>query len=216
VSLKICRRNREGFRGEPSENSVGSQGKDQKLNGHRKGCITHWKVYEKKGLKTRAVGFLPSKVDPEKQKTFLVDVLFPAIQAAKSGIIELFFLDASHFVQGGVPSRVWSKVRMWVKTGSGRKRFNVLGSLNFVTKCVETIANETYITSTEVVEMLEKLAVKYSGKIIKIVLDNARYQRCELVITKARELGIELLFLPTYSPNLNLIERVWKFVKTRV
>ena len=46
-----------------------------------------------------------------------------------------------------------------------------------------------------------------------MVMDNARYQRCEKVINLAVELNIELLFLPTYSPNLNLIERLWKFVK---
>ena len=140
----------------------------------------------------------------------------PAIQTAKSGTIELFFMDAAHFVQGGVPSRVWSKVRMWVKTGSGRKRFNVLGALNFVSKKMEIVSNDAYITSVSVVEMLEKLAKNYTGKIIKIVLDNARYQKCELVINKAKELNIELLYLPTYSPNLNLIERVWKFVKSEV
>ena len=33
------------------------------------------------------------------------------------------------------------------------------------------------------------------------------------VASLAKELGIELLYLPSYSPNLNLIERVWKFVK---
>ena len=46
-----------------------------------------------------------------------------------------------------------------------------------------------------------------------VILDNARYQRCALVQTVAQTLGIELLYLPTYSPNLNLIERFWKFVK---
>ena len=49
-----------------------------------------------------------------------------------------------------------------------------------------------------------------------VVLDNARYQKCALVTDKAAELGIQLIFLPTYSPNLNLIERVWKFVKAEV
>ena len=48
---------------------------------------------------------------------------------------------------------------------------------------------------------------------ITVVLDNARYQRCQLVQTLAQSLSIELLFLPPYSPNLNLIERFWKFVK---
>jgi transposase len=48
---------------------------------------------------------------------------------------------------------------------------------------------------------------------ITLVLDNARYQRCALVQDLAATLQIELLFLPPYSPNLNLIERLWKFVK---
>lgn len=48
---------------------------------------------------------------------------------------------------------------------------------------------------------------------ITLVLDNARYQRCDLVQTLARSLRIELLYLPSYSPNLNLIERLWRFVK---
>ena len=60
--------------------------------------------------------------------------------------------------------------------------------------------------------MMVKLSEMF-GKPIKIVLDNARYQRCNLVIVRAVELGVELIFLPTYSPNLNLIERVWKLVK---
>ena len=48
---------------------------------------------------------------------------------------------------------------------------------------------------------------------LKIILDNAKYQKCALVASLALELNIELLYLPAYSPNLNLIERFWKFVK---
>jgi len=54
------------------------------------------------------------------------------------------------------------------------------------------------------------------GVPITLILDNARYQRCALVQAVAQELGIELLYLPTYSPNLNLIERLWRFVKNNV
>ena len=45
------------------------------------------------------------------------------------------------------------------------------------------------------------------------VLDNARYQRNAVVQALALSLGIELLYLPSYSPNLNLIERLWRFTK---
>lgn len=61
--------------------------------------------------------------------------------------------------------------------------------------------------------LLRTLAATFSDLPLTLVLDNARYQHCRLIIELAAELGIELLFLPTYSPNLNLIERLWKFVK---
>jgi transposase len=159
---------------------------------------------------------MPAKADPEKQQTFLESTLKPLIEKAKKDLEPLYFLDASHFVMGGSPGRVWSVVRRWVKTACGRKRFNVLGALNFVTKKVETVVNDTYITSSEIIAMLEKLARIHIGQTINVILDNAKYQRCNVVIEKAKALGINLCFLPTYSPNLNLIERVWKLVKSRV
>lgn len=158
---------------------------------------------------------MPAKANPVEQKKFIDETLLPIIDQAKSGSVELFFMDASHFVMGGFPGRVWSLVRRFVKTSSGRKRYNVLGALNFVTGCMETVCNNTYITATQVVEMLEMLATKCHLP-IHIVLDNVPYQKCQLVKDAAKRLSIELHYLPTYSPNLNLIERVWKFVKGRV
>ena len=51
---------------------------------------------------------------------------------------------------------------------------------------------------------------------VKIVLDNAHYQHCDLVKQAAENLGIPLLFLPLYSPNLNIIEQLWKFTKKKI
>ena len=62
---------------------------------------------------------------------------------------------------------------------------------------------------------INNLAKKYTNPIYA-VLDNASYQSCALVRETAERLGIQLVFLTTYSPNLNLIERVWKLVKSRV
>jgi transposase len=61
--------------------------------------------------------------------------------------------------------------------------------------------------------MLRLLRRSHVGEAITIVLDNAAYQRCKLVQSLAAELDITLEFLPSYSPNLNLIERLWKFTK---
>jgi transposase len=54
------------------------------------------------------------------------------------------------------------------------------------------------------------------AKTIYIFLDNAKYNHSNLVTAEAKKLGIELKFLPPYSPNLNLIERLWKFMKKKV
>jgi transposase len=89
----------------------------------------------------------------------------------------------------------------------------VLAALHAITHEVLTVKNLTYITAETVCELLALLAGTYPDLPITIILDNARYQRCIRVQTVAQTLGIELLYLPTYSPNLNLIERFWKFVK---
>ena len=106
--------------------------------------------------------------------------------------------------------------RMHVRAASGRQRYNVLGALNAVTHELVTEINITYINALSVCALLRKIASRGGSGPITLVMDNARYQRCALVQDSAKELGIELLFLPSYSPNLNLIERLWKFVKKEV
>ncbi|MDR3341795.1 MAG: transposase [Treponema sp.] len=90
------------------------------------------------------------------------------------------------------------------------------GPLNFITKKFKTITNDTYITAEQVIMLIDKLAVSYTGGVINLVLDNARYQHCRRVKDYAASQRVELVFLPAYSPNLNLIERLWKFVKSEV
>ena len=176
-------------------------------------CETQMRKYLKSlGVKFRKVGGIPAKADIEKQKIFLEKELQPRLDEAKNGKRDVYFVDAAHFVLGAFLGFLWSFTRIFVKTPSGRQRFNVLGALNAISKELITITNTTYITSTQVCELLKKI-VLISQNPITLVLDNARYQRCDLVINLAKELGIELLFLPPYSPNLNLIERVWKFTK---
>ena len=122
-------------------------------------------------------------------------------------------MDAAHFVHGAFLGCLWCFVRMFVKSPSGRKRLNVLGALDFASKQLTAITNTTYVTSTTVCELLQLLVAQNPGVPITLVMDNARYQHCQLVQNLAAELKVELLFLPSYSPNLNLIERLWKHVK---
>jgi len=160
----------------------------------------------------RKVSGIPAKVDPEAQKEFHDKELQPRLSEAKAGKRDVYFVDAAHFVLGAFFGYLWSFIRVFVRTPSGRQRFNVLGALHAVSKELITITNDTYITSLQVCELLREIA-KNSVKPVTLVLDNARYQRCKLVMALAAELNIELLFLPPYSPTLNVIERLWKLVK---
>ena len=134
---------------------------------------------------------------------------------AREGKKEVFFVDAAHFVWQGFVGFLWCFAKIWVRSPSGRQRFNVLGALNAVTKETITITNTTYINAWSVIDLLFKLRQRYllTGIPIAVVLDNAGYQACNLVRDAAKMMSIELIFLPSYSPNLNLIERLWKFVK---
>ena len=139
------------------------------------------------------------------------------MKLANMGTIALLFVDASHFVMGcDFLGYIYGTVRKFIRTYSGRKRYNVLGALNFATKKMTTVVNDTYITSAEICELLRKLSAEYIGVPICLILDNARYQKCAIVEALARELGISLTYIPPYSPNLNLIERLWKHVKSRL
>jgi transposase len=135
---------------------------------------------------------------------------------ARGGKRSVYFVDASHFVLASFLGWVWCFVRLHVRAASGRQRYNVLGAINAVTHALVTEINTTYITATSVCALLHKIAALGGSVPVTLVLDNARYQRCALVQDTAKGLGIELLFLPSYSPNLNLIERLWKFVKKDV
>jgi transposase len=86
----------------------------------------------------------------------------------------------------------------------------VLGALHAITHQLITMTNDSYINATSVCELLEKIAALGLQTPITLVMDNVRSQRCRLVLERASQLGIELLFLPPYSPNLNLIERLWR------
>lgn len=125
----------------------------------------------------------------------------------------VFFVDAAHFVVAAFLGWLWCKARMFVRGASGRQRYNVLGALNAVSHELVRVTNHTYITAETVCELLREIAALGLKTPITLVMDNARYQHCQLVQNFANALGIELLFLPSYSPNLNLIERLWKFVK---
>ena len=165
------------------------------------------------GMKYRKMAAIPSKADTAKQKEFLNNKLEPLLENEKQGNGRVFFVDAAHFVMGAFLGMLWCFERLFLKSSSGRSRYNVLGAYSVKGNELITITNNAYINSDTIVSLLIAIKDAHPEEPITLVLDNARYQRCNKVIDQANELNINLLFLPAYSPNLNLIERLWKFVK---
>lgn len=168
------------------------------------------------GLHRRKVGMIPAKADPDEQEDFVINQLEPVLEEAKSGLRQVYFVDAAHFVLAPLLGFLWSFTRVFIKASAGRQRFNVLGALNACTHEIITVTNDTYIDAASVCDLLRKIAEKHLDEAITLIMDNAKYQKCRLVTELALSLKIDILYLPPYSPNLNLIERLWKFVKKEV
>lgn len=93
---------------------------------------------------------------------------------------------------------------------------NSRGALNAINQQITILTNTHYINAEVIIDFLAQLREQYLDLPITIVLDNARYQHCKAVIAFAEGINIKLLFLPAYSPNLNIIERLWKLAKKHV
>ena len=167
------------------------------------------------GIKRQKVGTIPARADLDEQRKFKDEKLQPRLEEAKAGKRKVFFVDAAHFVLAAFLGYLWSFRRIFIKAPAGRKRFNVLGALDAITHELITVTNDTYINAQSFCQLLWIISERYCNVPITLVLDNARYQKCALVFALAEILNIELLYLPGYSPNLNLIERLWKFVKKK-
>ena len=191
------------------------------LTGLRRGPSQVRKFLKDLGLKfyrVRAIPVPPTKNLAEHvadQAAFLETKLKPVLAAAQAGEGHVFFVDAAHFVFGTFLCYLWSFTRIFVRAASGRQRFNVLGAWNAVTRHLIAVTNTTVVNTETMSELLRKIAALGLTGAITLVLDNARYQHNAAVKALASQLGITLLFLPSYSPNLNLIERLWKFTKRR-
>jgi transposase len=205
----------EYFREHPPATSKEAAARIEELTGIRRSPTQVRAFLRSIGMRFRKVASIPAKVDPEVQEEFKNNELLPRLEEAEQDHRVVFFVDAAHFVFGAFLGWLWSFSRIFVRAPSGRQRFNILGALNAVTHELITVTNTGYINAQSVCQLLTQIAALPVSVPITLVMDNARYQRCALVQDFAKQLHIELLFLPSYSPNLNLIERLWKFLKKK-
>lgn len=139
-------------------------------------------------------------------------------EMAKAWEIHLMFYDPMHQIHNSISAKMWQpKWREWtinLPSNTWRRRLNIMWGINAITHefVGDVLLENCDIESTKWTLKLIRERYRNQKKIV-IVLDNARYQRSYKVQHYAWRLWIELVYLPAYSPNLNLIERLWKFTK---
>jgi len=159
---------------------------------------------------------VPGKQDPAQQQAFLEE--YAHLKASKSENDPIYFADATHPQHNSIPSYGWIKKgqEKELKANCGRQRLNINGAIN-----IETLEPTTGFYDTNnadsTIDLFSKIEAKHpDAKVIYIIVDNARYYRSCLLKEYTEGTKIKLIFLPPYSPNLNLIERYWKFFKKKV
>ena len=159
---------------------------------------------------------VPGKQDPVQQQAFIEE--YGQLKANKGENDPIYFADATHPQHNSIPSYGWIKKgqEKELKANCGRQRLNINGAINIETLEPTTGFYDT-INADSAIDLFSKIEAKHQdAQTIYIIVDNARYYHSRLLKEYTEGTKIKLIFLPPYSPNLNLIERYWKFFKKKV
>jgi len=173
-------------------------------------------LLHKLGFVYKQTTLIPSKYDPESQKEFKKN--YETLEKELKTDETIIFMDGVHPQHNTTTSRVWVKKgkEKQVKSNTGRNRININGIYNPSTQ--EVLVHESErINAETTISFLREIEVHYKEKKkIYLVVDNARYYKNKKVKEYTSNSRIEMIFLPPYSPNLNLIERLWKLLRREV
>lgn len=189
----------------------------RKTYGIKYSTIGITKLLHRLGFTYKKPKIIPGKADRAKQEAFLRT--FEETKAELEANDRIYFLDSTHPEHNTKPSYGWilkgKKNDKFVKTNTGRERINLNGALNFTDKTAIVLEEET-INKEATINLLETIREKQKNGKAYLILDNASHHHAKIVkrwILHHRR--FKLIFLPTYSPNLNLIERLWRFFHQR-
>jgi transposase len=195
--------------------------------------IIHWVKetfdieYSESGMRSilRNLGFsykkttlVPGGACPAEQEEYLAE-LEPFLREEAENTV-VCYMDAVHPQHNTRSDYAWIKVgkKKEMPSNTGRKRININGAMNALQPEEVTIVEAQTINAQSTQLLFDKLLQRYHDKdTIYVLADNARYYtNTALKDWLAQNTKIQLLHLPPYSPNLNLIERLWKFMRKKV
>lgn len=180
----------------------------------------HWGVaYSVSGLThlLHRLGFtyklttpVPCEADPGQQATFLAEQLRPLLAQAEAGQAVVYFADAAHPTPNTRSTRVWTRTGQPrpLPTVSGRERVNLNAAINAHCPTQVHLHETDCVNAQSTKALYEKLLTAHpDGRPIYVLCDNARYYRNRELRAWLADKPLVQVFLPPYSPNLNLIER---------
>lgn len=175
--------------------------------------MTH--LLHKLGFVYKKTKRVPGKLDQEKQKEFKKQ--YEEIKATKNPQDKIYFLDATHPQHNNMPFYGWifkGKTKT-IKGNTGRKRINLNGALNIEDLTV-TVLEEPTINTTASINLLTEIEKRQKTGVIYAIIDNASYFKSyEFKDWLKSHPRIKPVPLPSYSPNLNIIERLWLFFQKK-
>ncbi len=163
--------------------------------------------------KTKVV---PARCDIKLQKDFLEK--YQKLRENTNKNIEIFFMDGVHATYNTISSYAWIEKGQdkTVKSNTARERININGVYSPISQDI-VVSSSKKLDAVSIVNFIKRLEKKYSDKEkIYLICDNARYYKSKLLREYLPYSKIEMLYLPSYSPNLNLIERLWKLMKKKI
>lgn len=154
---------------------------------------------------------VPGKLNPQLQEQFKKE--YEELKKTKKEEDRIYFLDAMHPQHNNMPFYGWiyKGETKTIKANTGRKRLNLNGALNLEDMEV-TVLSEKTIDTAAMKRLVLTLEKKQPEGLIHLILDNASYNHSyELKIFLKSHQRVKLKYIPSYSPNLNIIERLWRF-----
>ena len=154
---------------------------------------------------------VPGKADTKAQEEFIAS--YRELKETKGATDPISFMDGTHPQHNSVVAYGWIKkgTTKEIKSNTGRRRLNINGAFGIENTSI-SVDYGTSINAQSTISLLKKVELKHTeAETIYVICDNARYYRSRKVTEYLETSKVELMFLPPYSPNLNLIERLWKY-----